>query len=164
VCVCLFVCWFPRLIGHIRSLLFFVVDSVYLWVCPSVCLFVTDKLQIDSSFLAVSFPTFLAVSSPRGALQNVVLRFLIYPPPPNAQNLLPEIACDNATLPRRHPWSRPRQFSSCLEKVGNPLNFRADHCCQGNEIWPRRGDLDAYRLVCLFINTVTPETLAVTEC
>jgi len=35
----------------------------------------------------------------------------------------------------------------CLGKVGNPLNFGADHCCHGNEIWPRRGDLDAYRLV-----------------
>ena len=30
---------------------FFVVDSVCLYVCPSVCLFVTVFLQIDSSFL-----------------------------------------------------------------------------------------------------------------
>jgi len=67
--------------------------------------------------------------------------------PHNAQNLLPKIACDNTTLPRRHPWSRNRQFSSCLEKVGNPLNFGANPCCHGNEIWPRRGDQDAYRLV-----------------
>jgi len=35
----------------------------------------------------------------------------------------------------------------CLGKVGNPLNFGADPCCHGNEIWPRRGDLVAYRLV-----------------
>jgi len=35
----------------------------------------------------------------------------------------------------------------CLGKVGNPLNFRADPCCHGNEIWARRGDPVAYRLV-----------------
>ena len=45
------------------------------------------------------------------------------------------------------------QLSSCLEKVGNPLNFGADHCCHGNEICPRHGDLDAYRLVfCIFVH------------
>jgi len=71
--------------------------------------------------------------------------------PPNTQNLLPKIACDNATLPRRHTWSCTRQFSSCLEKVGNRLNFVADHCCHGNEIWPSRGDLNAYWLVAVFI-------------
>ena len=37
----------------------------------------------------------------------------------------------------------------CLGKVGNLLNFGADPCCHGNEIWPRRGDLDDYRLVSL---------------
>jgi len=30
---------------------------------------------------------------------------------------------------------------------GDALNFVTDPCCHGNEIWPRRGDLDAYRLV-----------------
>jgi len=37
-------------------------------------------------------------------------------------------------------------------ELGNPLNFGADPFCHGNEIWPRRGDLDAYRLVCIFVN------------
>jgi len=32
-------------------------------------------------------------------------------------------------------------------EVGNPLNFGADPCCHGNEIWARCGDLVAYRVV-----------------
>jgi len=28
----------------------------------------------------------------------------------------------------------------------------ADPCCHGNDIWPRRGDLVAYRLVSLFLS------------
>jgi len=102
---------------------------------------------------------FLAISSPWQKLQMLFFHFWFTPP--NAKNLLPKIACDNTTLPRQHPWSRTRQLSSCLEKVGNPLNFGADPCCHGNEIWPRRGDLDAYRLVCLSVNTITPEPLEI---
>ena len=34
----------------------------------------------------------------------------------------------------------------CLGKVGNPMNFGADPCCHGNEIWTRHGDPVAYRL------------------
>jgi len=41
----------------------------------------------------------------------------------------------------------------CLGKVGSPLNFRADACCHGNEIWPRPGELDAYRLVRIIFTT-----------
>ena len=55
---------------------FFVVDclSVHL----SIRMSVTDKLQIDSSFLFLdAIEPFLSVSSPCGTLQNVVLRFLI---------------------------------------------------------------------------------------
>jgi len=36
----------------------------------------------------------------------------------------------------------------CLGKVGNPLNFGADH---GNGIWARRGDPVAYRLVLILL-------------
>jgi len=36
--------------------------------------------------------------------------------PPNDQILLPKIACDNATLRRRHPWSRCRHSSSAWGK------------------------------------------------
>jgi len=60
------VCLSPRLARSIS----FVVDSV--------CLSVTLLLQIDSSSLFIDgIEPFLAVVSPCGILQNVVLRFLI---------------------------------------------------------------------------------------
>ena len=34
-----------------------------------------------------------------------------------------------------------------LGKVGNPLNFGADRCCHGNDIWAKCRDPVAYRLV-----------------
>ena len=37
-----------------------------------------------------------------------------------------------------------------------------DPCCHGNEIWARRGDPIAYRLVWMFANTVTAELLEIT--
>ena len=40
----------------------------------------------------------------------------------------------------------------CLGKVGNPLNFGADRCCHGNEIWARRGDPVTYWLVIITIS------------
>ena len=53
-------------------MLFFVVD------CLSVCMSVTLLLQINSTFLFLDgIEPFLAVISPCGTLQNVVLRFLI---------------------------------------------------------------------------------------
>jgi len=52
--------------------------SLTLSVCPNVCAFVCHALQIDSSFLFFDeIEPFLAVSSPCGTLQNVVLGFLI---------------------------------------------------------------------------------------
>jgi len=92
---------------------------------------------------------FLAVSSPwvDPLYKTLFLDFWFRPITPKSYS--PKLL---ATTPlRRHPRSRTRQFSSCLEKVGNPLNFRTDSCCHGNEIWPRRGDLDAYRLVIIII-------------
>jgi len=67
--------------------------------------------------------------------------------PPNAQNLLPQIACDNATLPHRHPWLRTWQFSSCLEKSAIQWIMGPTLVAMATKIWPRRGDLNAYRLV-----------------
>jgi len=37
----------------------------------------------------------------------------------------------------------------------------ADPCCHGNEIWARRGDPVAYRLVWMSVNTTTPEPLEI---
>jgi len=57
--------------------------------------------------------------------------------------LTPKIACDNTSPPVVALSAR----QLCLGKVGNPLNFGADPCCHGNEIWARHGDPVAYRLV-----------------
>jgi len=125
-------------------------------------LFVTDKLQIDSSFLFLGgIEPFLAVSSPCGTLQNVVLRFLIYAP--NAQNLLPQIFGTKSPISRL-VWQIDRR---CLSLKGSfrgwPIQrihakcCGADPCCHGNEIWARHGDPVAYRLVIL---SITPSTLS----
>ena len=67
------------------------------WLCasvhPSVCHGQTSNRFFFFCF-SMESSHFLAVSSPRPLLQNVVLRFFIYAP--NAQHLLPKIACDNA--------------------------------------------------------------------
>jgi len=125
--------------------------SLTLSVCLSIRLSVCQGQTSNRFFFfasrwnrAISWPSVLHVA----LYKTLFLDFRFSPLNAQNLNLLPKIACENATLPRRHPWSRTRQFSSCLEKVGNPLNFGADHCCHGSEIWPRRRDLDAYRLVC----------------
>ena len=109
-----------------------------MYACMSVTL-----LQIDSSplFLDGIEPFFVRHLS----MWHSIKRSSIFDLGP----LTPKIYSPKllAIMLHYHPWSRTRQFSSCLEKVGNPLNFGADPCCHGNEIWPRRGDQDAYRLV-----------------
>jgi len=55
-------------------------------------------------------------------------------------------------------WGRPLLLWQPMPRMAHrPDTFGptrgADHCCHGNNIWPRRGDLVAYRLVnlhCLF--------------
>jgi len=145
---------------------------------------------------------FLAISSPCGTLQKVVLRFwicchgneiwaifqknwncfffvsrwnrAIYWPlvlhealyktlfldfsfrPPNALNLLPKICNCTKSPISRLVWQIDRR---CLGLLGGfrgwPIKWNyakccgADRRCHGNDIWPRRGDLVAYRLVCL---------------
>jgi len=67
-------------------------------VCPDVCLSVMP-LQIDFSFLFLDgIKPLLAVSSPCGTLQNVVLGDFSFRPP-NAKNLLPKI-CTKSPISR----------------------------------------------------------------
>jgi len=111
-----FLYWSPCLA---RSLLFFC-----RWLCLSVCLsrcsFKSILLFCFSMESSHFWPSSLHVTLYKTLFFDFWFR------PPNAQNLLPKMACDNAILSRRHPWSRTRQFSSCLGKVGNPLNLAAD--------------------------------------
>ena len=91
--------------AYAMSLLFFVVDSV----CPSVCLSQTSNwffFFVSRWNWAIFWPSFLHDPLYKTLFFDFQFR------PPNAQNLLPKIACYNATLPHRHPWSRTRQFSS----------------------------------------------------
>jgi len=113
-----------------RSLLLFVVDSV----CLSVCLFVTEKLQIDSSFSFLDgIEPFLSISSPWPPLQNVVLRFLIYAPyrpkftPPNLHKIAYKSAC---MADRPEIFAQNRGFSGMADSMESCKMFwgRLDPC------------------------------------
>jgi len=138
-----------------------IIDYDCLSVC--VCLSVTP-LQIASSFLFLDgIETFFGRQfSCRWHSTKLVSSIFdlgpltpkIYPP-----NFLRRVCdgswgsvCHNATLPRCHRCGHALGTAALpIGKVGNPLNFGVDPCCYGNEIWSRRGDLDAYRLVTLLI-------------
>jgi len=115
-----------------------------------------DKLQIASSFLFIDgikpffWPSVLHVAL-------LFLDFLFRPP--NAQNLLTKIWTKSPIS--RLVWQIDR---ICLGLLGGfrgwPIQWnhvkrcKAAHCCHGNKIWPRRGDLDAYRLVLIVFHIV----------
>jgi len=77
--------------------------------------------------------------------------------PPNAQNLLPKI-CTKSPISRL-VWQIDRR---CLGLPGGfrgwPIQWNhakccgADPCCHGNDIWARRGDPVAYRLVLVSVD------------
>jgi len=77
--------------------------------------------------------------------------------PPNAQNLLSKI-CTKSTISQL-VWQIDWR---CLGLLGNfrrwPIQWNhakcsgADPCCHGNEIWARRGDPVAYRLVKILVS------------
>ena len=76
--------------------------------------------------------------------------------PPNAQNLLPKI-CTKSPISRL-VWQINRRCLGLLGGFwGRPIQWNhakccgADPCCHGNEIWARRGDPVAYRLVYMYV-------------
>jgi len=91
---------------------FFVIDSVCLSVCLSDChapsnwffffVFRWNRANFWPSSLSIWHSTKRCSST-------------FWFRPPNAQNLLPKTSCDNATLPRRQPWSRSQRGSSAWE-------------------------------------------------
>ena len=115
----------------------------------SVCVSRSFKLLLLFLFLDGIEP-FLAVISPCGTQQNGFLQFLVFAP--KAQNLLPKIFKKSPIS--RLVWQIDRR---CLGLPGDfwgwPIQWNhakccgADPCCHGNEIWARRGDPVAYRLV-----------------
>jgi len=74
----------------------------------------------------------------------------------NAQNLLPLIckktAYKSACMADRPEMFGPtRGFSGMADSMEACKMLWADPCCHGNEIWARRGDPVAYRLVIIII-------------
>jgi len=141
-------CWSPRLAkSHYCQRLTL---SVCLSGClMSVCLSGPFNLLLLFCFWMES-SHFLAVSSPCGTLQNVVLRFFYLGP------LLPKIYSPKFAQNRlsRLVWQidwrclgLPGGFRGWLIQWNRAKCCGSDPCCHGNEIWARCGDPVAYRLV-----------------
>jgi len=138
-------------------------------VCLSRCSF---KLILLFLFLDGVEP-FLAVISPCGTPQNIVLRFWFRPP--NAQNLLPKICTCTKSPITRLVWHTYRR---CLGLLGGfrewPIQWNHVKYCgpTGVTMSMKFGlcaeiYLVAYRLVyvslCISVNTITPEPLEISS-
>jgi len=142
------ICWSPCLA---RSLLFFVVDSVCVFVChaPSNCFFF-----FVSQWNRAIFGRQLKVWH-----STKTLFFDFWFRPPNAQNLFPK-SCTKSRMVYKSACmaDRPKMFGPTRGFRGWSIQWNhakccgADACCHGNDIWPRRGDLVAYRLVVLMLS------------
>ena len=121
----------------------------------SVCLFVCHKLQIASSFLFLGGiePVFCRQFS----MTPSTNRSSIFDLGPNAQNLLPKISTNSSISWLAWQTDRPemfgptRGFSGMADSMEPCKMLWAHHCCHGNEIWARRGDPVAYRLVSIYL-------------
>ena len=145
----------PRL-----GVLFLVVDSVCVSVCLSICLSQCSFKLLLLFCLSMESSRFLAVSSPCGTLQNCFLLDFRFRPP-NPQNLLPKIcSCTKSPLSRlvcqidRRCLHLPWGFRGWPIQWNHAKCCGADPCCNGNDIWPRRGDQVAYRLVYIFSHQI----------
>ena len=118
----------------------------------SVRLSVTLLLQIDSSFLFIDgIEPFGRHLSMWHSTKNCSSIFDSDPLTPKifsrkfaiAQNRL-KSAC---MTDRPEMFGPTRGFSGMADSMEPCKMLWADPCCHGNDIWPRRGDLVAYRLV-----------------
>jgi len=121
---------------------FFVIESVCLSVHLSVCHAAPSNWFFFFVFRrnrAIFWPSSLHVALYKTLFFDFWFR------PPNAQNWLPKVACDNATLTRRHPCSRSRHGSSAWGKSaihwtsGLTLVAIAMKFDLGAEIWTPTG-------------------------
>ena len=132
-------------------------QQLTLSVCPDVPLSVRlSRTHAPSNcfffFVSRWNRAILAVSSPCAPLQNCIF-FDFWFRPPKAQNLLPKISTKSPVS--RLVWmaDRPemfgpiRGFSEMADSMEPCKMLWADPCCHDNEIWARRGDPVAYRLV-----------------
>ena len=92
----------------------------------------------------------MAVSSPCGTLQNIVFKIFDLGPltpkiySPNLHKFAYHSAC---MADRPEMFGPTRVFSGMADSMEPCKMLWADPCCRGNEIWARRGDPVAYRLV-----------------
>jgi len=122
----------------------------------SVCLSHPFKLFLLFCF-SMESSHFLTVSFHVALYKTVFFNFWFRPP--NTQTLLPKICTILPTS--RLVWQIDRR---CLGLPGGfwgwPIQwnhaecFGANPCCHDNEIWARRGDPLAYRLVCRFVTVL----------
>ena len=135
------------------DLIYYAPRGVY-YFCRWLCLFVPMSVRLSHPFKLILL---LFVSRWNRAIfgrQFYMWHFTkrFWSRPPNAQNLLPKI-CTKSPI----SWLVWQIDRRCLGLLGGfrgwPLQWNhakccgAAHCCHGNRIWPRRGDLNAYRLV-----------------
>ena len=77
----------------------------------------------------------------------------------------PKFAQTACTTDRPEMFGPTWGFSGMADSM-QPYKMWADHCCYGNEIWARRGDPFAYRLVsdvCLCVYVVLQVSAMMTE-
>jgi len=129
--------------------------SLTLSVCMSVCLSVCQKhcffFFVSRWNRAISWPSILHDKNYKTLFFDSW--FLILDSPHNAQNLLPKISTKSpiSMADRPEMFGPTRGFSRMADSMEPCKMLWADPWCHGNEIWVRRGDPVAYRLVCLSV-------------
>ena len=113
----------------------------------SVCLFVMLHLQIDSSSFLDGIEPFF--SCHLSMWHSTKCCSSIFDLGRNAQNLqMHKIACKSACMTDRPEMFGPtRGFSGMADSLEPCKMLWGRPCCHGNDIWPRRRDVVAYRLV-----------------
>ena len=123
----------------------------------SVCLFVCHKLQIASFlFLDGIVPFFCRQFSMTPSTKRFSSIFDLGPLTPKIYSpFFHKIAYKSACMADRPEMFGPtRGFSGMADSMEPCKMLWADSCCHGNEIWDRREDPVAYRLVIIIIVVV----------
>jgi len=123
-------------------------------VCPSVCHKRCFFFSVSRWNRDISWPSVLHNKN------YITLFFDFWFRRRNAQNLLHQI-CTKSPISRL-VWQIDRRcfgltggFQGWQIQWNHAKCCEADPCCHGNEIWARRGDLVAYRLVTIIITIIT---------
>ena len=136
-------------------------QQLTLSVCPSV-----TKHQIASSFflffdgIEPFWGSQFSVNPSTKRCSSIFDSGPLTPRPPIAQNLLPKI-CTKSPITRLVRQIDRRRLGLTAGYGGWPIQWNrakccgTDRCCHDDEIWARRGDPVAYRLVIIIIIIIT---------